>query len=197
MVAVAHVEDAPSGLVRIPGTWAAFVELLEAKGDAPWPKLSYCDGEIEIEMAPGRRHETAKKRIAQLLEVYCEVAGVRLRAWGSTTLKRDEAAGAEPDESYALAGQEERPDLVIEVIVSSGGLEKLRVHAALGVPEVWFWSERDGLTVHVLEGDEYEETASSRLLPELDLALLVSHLLEDEDIIARAAYRNALERNLG
>lgn len=78
--------------------------------------------------------------------------------------------------------------------MTSGGLNKLKVYAALGVPEVWFW--RGGLTMYVLEGNGFVETESSRLLPGVDLKLLVSHLDEPEDIVARRAYRTALKSDL-
>ncbi|MFN9407014.1 MAG: Uma2 family endonuclease, partial [Dolichospermum sp.] len=32
-----------------------------------------------------------------------------------------------------------RPDLVIEVVVSSGGIDKLEAYKRLQIPEVWFW----------------------------------------------------------
>lgn len=80
-------------------------------------ELAYLDGQLEIGIASGRKHETTKKRIAQLLEVYCDVAGIDLQAWGGTTLKQPDVVGAERAESYGLLGQEDRSDLVIEVVV--------------------------------------------------------------------------------
>jgi hypothetical protein len=50
-------------------------------------------------------------------------------------------------------------------------LSKLPLYQGLGIPEVWLWRNAD-LEVHVLDPDGYRRTASSRLLPGLDLALL-------------------------
>jgi hypothetical protein len=43
------------------------------------------------------------------------------------------------------------------------------------VREVWYW-KRGKLTPHVLQGERYREVTSSKVLPGLDLALLVSFL---------------------
>lgn len=49
--------------------------------------------------------------------------------------------GAEPDECYVFGEDPdpERPDLAIEVIWISGGMNKLEIYRALGVAEVWHW----------------------------------------------------------
>lgn len=65
----------------------------------------------------------------------------------------------------------DRPDLVIEVVWTSGGLDKLEIYRRLGVGEVWFW-KRDALSVHVLVDGRYQPRAHSVCLPELDLDLV-------------------------
>ncbi|HEY9872389.1 MAG TPA: hypothetical protein V6D12_03085, partial [Candidatus Obscuribacterales bacterium] len=42
------------------------------------------------------------------------------------------------------------------------------------VPEVWFWQNRKLAIYHLRESGEYEAIASSTLLPNLDLDLLVN-----------------------
>lgn len=47
-------------------------------------------------------------------------------------------ASAEPDESYCFGTSKPIPDLVIEVVLTSGHTQKLKRYRALGIPEVWF-----------------------------------------------------------
>ena len=64
-------------------------------------------------------------------------------------------AGCEADECYIFGPRprdKARPDLAIEVVWTSGGLDKLEVYRRLEVGEVWFW--KDGvIAVHVLDRD--------------------------------------------
>jgi len=67
---------------------------------------------------------------------------VELEGYGSWTV-RSEAAdrGVEADECYLVGIREaepQRPDIAIEVIRTSGGIDKLEVYRGPEVPEVWF-----------------------------------------------------------
>jgi Uma2 family endonuclease len=87
--------------------------------------VNHLDGVLEI-VSPSRRHEAGKTRIGTLLEIYFLEADLEYFPTGSTTF-RDEVqqVGAEPDESYCIGTEKAFPDLVIEVIVTSGGLGRL------------------------------------------------------------------------
>ncbi|HEX5447129.1 MAG TPA: Uma2 family endonuclease [Pirellulales bacterium] len=59
------------------------------------------------------------------------------------------------------------PDLVVETEVSRSVVQRLRIYAALGVPEIWQW-RTSGLTVYSLEeGGKYVEREFSVNLPML------------------------------
>jgi Uma2 family endonuclease len=95
-------------------------------------------------------------------------------------------------------GEEEkpRPDLAIEVVISSGGLNKLELYRGPGVPEVWFW-RRGTLEVHVLRGDHYQTSPRSELLPALDLSLLarfVEHPRQSQAVREYRAILRAMRR---
>jgi Uma2 family endonuclease len=66
---------------------------------------------------------------------------------------------------------EERPDLAIEVMWTSGGLSKLEICRRLAVPEVWVW-RGGGIEVHVLAGENYEKRPASAALPGLAIDLV-------------------------
>lgn len=173
--------------------WADYQRLHEARGESSVPRLAYAGGELEI-MTPSRSHESLKSRIGRLVEVWCLEHGVEFSPYGSWTLQNKEVqVGLEPDECYVFGtGEEpERPDLAIEVVWTSGGVRKLDIYRAIGVPEVWFW-RRGNIYVHALRGDHYEEVAQSAFLPGIDLAQLAEYLDRPTASQAMREYRSAL-----
>lgn len=175
-------------------TWADFQRLLEMKGDNRVPRLAYLEGALEI-MTPSKPHESLKSWIGRLVEVWCLENDVEFSPYGSWTLEeKAEDRGIEPDECYVFGdpGDVPRPDLAIEVVWTSGGLDKLDIYRKLGVREVWFW-QRGRLTAHALRGDRYEETAESEVLPGIELAELVRYLDRPTASKAIREYRAALQ----
>jgi Uma2 family endonuclease len=71
-----------------------------------------------------------------------------------------------------LGANRKHPDLVIEVVVSSGGINKLEAYKRLQIPEVWFWMN-DELLFYSLGNEGYEAVSKSQLLPNLDVDLFV------------------------
>lgn len=87
------------------------------------------------------------------------------------------------------------PDLSIEVVFTSGGIDKLARYQALGVPEVWFW--QDGtLALYHLRPSGYERIERSELpgLAELDIELLKRCLwvAETDTVEAIRLFRRAI-----
>jgi Uma2 family endonuclease len=126
-------------------------------------------------MAPlSPEHEDSKSTIGLLLEAYLREKGIRFYVRGGPTLgSRSVGARGEPDESYNLETKKDVPDIAIEVVITSGGVDKLTKYKRWRVPEVWFW-EKGQLSVYHLREQEYEQIARSEFVPELDLALLVA-----------------------
>ena len=126
---------------------------------------------------PGESHETVKERIGALLELYLLMAGFDFTPTGSMTLESEAATvKREADKSYKLAPGRRLPDLAIEIVFSSGGIDKLEAYKRLKVPEVWFWEDgvlevyhlrREGNTLH------YEKVSNSEEVKGLDLDLLL------------------------
>lgn len=157
-------------------TWREF-KVVEQLLDHPGYRLSYLDGVLEIRKMPGEEHETIKKRIATLVELYLLIARFDFTPTGSMTLESESGAvKREADESYKLAPGRKRPDLAIEVVFTSGGINKLEAYKRLLIPEVWFWD--DGvLEVYHLRSEEdgvyYERISSSEEVQGIDLDLLL------------------------
>jgi Uma2 family endonuclease len=169
-------------------SWWQYETILAARGESPVPRIAYAHETVEL-TSPSHRHEEKKSLLGLLVEAYLFEKGVHFVPWGSTTLKNASVAkGAEPDESYAFAKGREVPDLAIEAVLTSGGLDKLQIYGALGVSEVWFWSEA-GLQGFALEGGAYRPIEVSEVIPGLALATLAHYADQDDVFEAVQAFR--------
>jgi Uma2 family endonuclease len=178
--------------------WNGYQQLLAMRGESAVPRITYLEGLAEL-MSPSRYHELDKKCFARLLETWSEIANVPLEGYGSWTLEDEKAArGAEADECYTVRrvvkSDDDRPDIAIEVIWTSGGINRLEVYRKLGVREVWFY-ERGALRFFALrrEGDDvYREIPRSELLPELPIDVLLQCMQEPDQTSAVRALRASL-----
>jgi Uma2 family endonuclease len=178
--------------------WWTYVALRDALDDRAGLKMTYLHGTLEL-MSPSTLHEDAKKIIARLIEVWAMEHDVDLRGFGGATFRREaKERGLEPDECYKLGKLEEDglPDVAVEVIVTSGLVDKMAVYAGLGVPEVWEWRPSSAtIAVHRLVGDAYERRERSELLPALDVAKLSTFVKPGENQTQLAkAYQAALRQ---
>lgn len=188
-----HVPTADQRVVTFAAPWAHYEVQLALRGEKSVPRIAYLDGALEI-MTPSRSHERIKSTLGRLVETYALERGIEFSAYGSWTLKHaPKEAGGEPDECYIVGTDQNKdvPDLAIEVIWTSGGIDKLEIYRRLAVGEVWFW--QDGrIDVYVLRGDRYEPGTRSALFPDLDLALVCSLLDRPTTSQAVRALRDAL-----
>ena len=157
-------------------TWREF-KAIEQLLDRPGYRLSFLDGILEIQQMPGEPHETVKERIGALLEIYLLIAGFDFIPTGSMTLESESGAvKREADKSYKLAAGRSRPDLAIEVVFSSGGINKLEAYKRLKIGEVWFWEDGVLEIYHLREENNqlrYEKIVSSEAVPGINLELLL------------------------
>jgi Uma2 family endonuclease len=169
-------------------SWEAYVGIGEYLRDQPI-RLTYDRESLEIRTT-SREHERAKTLLARFLETLTEELEVDLTSGGSTTCRREDLErGLEPDECYWIEHEPQMrdkdsydpetdppPDLALEVAISRNVLNRLRIYAALGVPEVWRY---DGEAIQILlpglKG-EYQKSATSRALPQVPVAELARFL---------------------
>jgi len=153
--------------------WAGFEALAALRGERSRPRLAYLDGVVE-QMSPSQDHEDVSWFLDHVIAHYCLLMDIPISGYGSWLLKSPVGmAGLEPDECYVFGldpRSKLRPDLAIEVIFTSGGVDKLEIYRRLAVPEVWFW-EADEIIVFVLHDDGYVRQRRSAWLPDFDLAL--------------------------
>lgn len=166
-----YVPNADGRVVMYGMSWDHYETLLALRGERPSPRMAYLDGAIEL-VSPSKPHEQITRRMEALINAHCLDRDIAFFTSGSLTLRRRlKEAGLEPDASFNFGVDRDVPDLAVEVIWTSGGLEKLEIYCRLGIPEVWFWTAA-GLVVHELVEGSYVVQARSTHLPDLDLHLV-------------------------
>ncbi|MDY6783404.1 MAG: Uma2 family endonuclease [Cyanobacteriota bacterium] len=170
-----RIEKRDRAIVLTGISWSQLETLDAAFSSTAGVKLFYLDGILEI-MTVSPEHEDIKRTIGLLLEAYMREKEIRFYGRGAPTLGGEaQRARKELDESYNIGTKKENPDLVIEVIFTSGGLDKLEFHKRLGVSEVWFW-EDGALSLYCLDGD-YQQVNRSKLLPDLEIGMLARYIV--------------------
>jgi Uma2 family endonuclease len=176
--------------------WEQYDGLCRVRADSAGPRMAYLEGTLEI-MSPARKHEFEKKLIARLLETYGEEAGLSLNGFGSETFReKAKEAGVEPDECYCVGPAKKYPDFAVEVINTSGEIDKLEIYRRLRVTEVWFW-QKGRFWIYRLARGRYHLREQSDVLPGLDLGELTRIVVstdESHQTEAVRAYRRSLRR---
>ncbi|GAB4146257.1 MAG: Uma2 family endonuclease [Cyanobacteria bacterium J069] len=199
-----QIEDPEEQRIISNVSWAQYETLLAERGDSLAYRVNYLDGVLEI-VAPSRRHESGKTCIGTLLEIYFLETDTEYFPTGSTTFRQAERqVGLEPDESYCIGTEKEIPDLAIEVIVTSGGINRLERFRRLGVREVWFWQGdrfsiyhlREQLPEQFTQTFGYELIQHSELLPELNLELFSECVRNPNPLAAAKAFRHGIREQL-
>jgi Uma2 family endonuclease len=176
----------PDRIMNTSGTWEQFQLIRQGFESNSAVRLFYLNGIIEILM-PGQSHEIFSHAIGVLLSLFLAIKGIVFVATGSADQVKEGCAIAQPDESYCIGHRKAIPDLSIEVVFTSGGINKLDTYRALGSTEVWFW--KDGtLELYHLRQQQYDRIQTSELpgLEDLDLALLKRCVLIAETNLGEA-----------
>jgi Uma2 family endonuclease len=140
---------------------------------------------------PSLGHESDAYLLGRMVDMLTEELEISMMGGGTTTHKRQDLdKGAEPDQCYWFGENAQRirgkrtldldidpaPDLVIEVDVTRGSLDRLRIFAALGVLEVW---RSDGETLqflHLQTDGSYQPGPISRSFPGLPVFAVAQFL---------------------
>ncbi len=157
-------------------SWEGYRQILQALPETRGARLIYDRGRLEIVM-PSESHEASSEWIGIFVRVLVGEMGLKLKSLRSTTLNREDLQrGAEPDCAYYIQNQprvagrnvdltrDPPPDLVVEVDITHSDIDKNRLYAAMGVPELWRY---DGQTWRIfrLQGAEYQECDRSPTFP--------------------------------
>ena len=141
-------------------------------------RLTYDRGRLEI-MTISYEHEGMGRFLGRFVVTLTEELNLPIRDGGSTTFrKRKKQKGLEADNCYWIAHEvdvrnikvinlrkDPPPDLAMEVDITRSSMNRMRIYAALNIPEVWRW-HKDGLVFLVLGADgKYETVAVSPTFP--------------------------------
>ncbi|MGK7884320.1 MAG: Uma2 family endonuclease [Crocosphaera sp.] len=174
-------------------SWHEYESLLNIFKDQPLLRLIYLEKNLEI-MTNSPEHEMLKTLIGRLIEIYALEKEIDLYGCGATTYKKEaKLRGLEPNESYCFGSRKEIPDLAIEVVITSGGIDKLKIYQGLNVPEVLFWQEGK-LTLYSLinELEGYQKVKQSQFLPVLNFEILEQYINPEEEPKMVAQYRQLI-----
>lgn len=198
---LAGIDDPEERFTTSSVSWQIYEALLAKLENNSHYRITYLDGVLEI-VSPSARHEKLKKRLATLIEFYLIKKRIQHTPMGSTTIRNKlKKAGAEPDECYCIGEEKNIPDLAIEVIITSGSIDKLETYRRLGVAEVWLWEINRVKLYHLREETPsvflsthgYEQSTVSELLPELDLSLLEQCALISDQIQAIDEFEQGID----
>ncbi|HLO84428.1 MAG TPA: Uma2 family endonuclease [Nostocaceae cyanobacterium] len=168
-------------------SWQDFEKLLLDLGEKRKTRIAYYRGTLEI-MSPLAIHERPHRIIAYIIITILEAQGRNWEDFGSTTFKRPDIAGVEPDTCFYIQNANQvkgctqmdlniypPPDLAIESDVTSK--TTLDAYIALGVPEVWIYSNNQ-LNIYILQTSSYIESAFSPTFPNLPIRELIPRMVQ-------------------
>jgi Uma2 family endonuclease len=182
-------------------SWQTFKTMLVEMGSERANRISYHQGNIEI-MTPQKPHENANRLIEVFVGVLCEELGLEVDRVGSLTLTRDDLEyGAEPDSGYYIQNEllvrgkenidlafDPPPDLVLEVEYSRPKIDKLKLYAAMGIPEFWRYNGTK-LRIYILTNGQYSETQISPTFAPIQITEVPRFIQESKKIGQMAATR--------
>ena len=136
--------------------------------------------------------------------------GLKLKSLRSTTLDRQDLdRGAEPDNAYYIQHQQQvagrpinlaqdpPPDLVVEVDITHTDIDKNRLYAAMGVPELWRYNGREW-RIFQLQNGEYQECDRSPTFAWVEKEYLYQFLsqAQQDEIAAERSWRQFVQAQL-
>jgi Uma2 family endonuclease len=148
-------------------TWKTYQALLNDLGEQRSSRLAYDQGVLEIVM-PSSLHELVNRLLEAIVRALTAELNLQLRGYGSTTLDREDLArGVEPDSCFYIQNVDRilgkkldiktdpPPDLAIEVDITNSSRRRLGIYLQLQIPEVWRYTEQQGLMIYQLQAGDY------------------------------------------
>jgi Uma2 family endonuclease len=202
-----YADDPEERFISSGVSWESYELLLVKLEENSHYRVTYLDGILEI-VSPSIRHEKIKTNLGMLLERFFYSQRIRFVPMGSSTFRnKAKKAGVEPDECYCIGDEKNVPDLAIEVVVTSGNINKLEIYRRLGVAEVWFWERNQFKLYHLRDNSQteiatvypdsygYEQIPKSELLPTLDISLLEQCISISDSIQAIDEFEQGLNNS--
>ena len=195
---LSNARQQPQHIVMRGITWETYQRLLKDLVDHRSSRLAYDQGVLEIIM-PSGVHEFINRILEAMIRTLVEELGLCLRGYGSTTLDREDLEkGAEPDSCFYIQNvnrilsktlnlaTDPPPDLAIEVDITSSSRRRFGIYLQLQIPEVWRYTQRQGITIYQFVEGDYQECEFSPTFSMVSGAVLMQfiQLAEEEDDIS-------------
>ena len=186
----------PHSIVWKDVSWDFYRAMLREFDERP-SRINYDRGTLEI-MTLSLEHESYKTVIGLMMGLLALHLKMRVKHGGSTTLKRlTKKKGLEADQCYWIANEpavrtkkrinlrvDPPPDLVIEIDVMHSVVNREKIYAALGVPEMWVLNRDVKLAAFSLQQGAWKPIESSLAFPFLrvaDLGPFITRIGVDDD----------------
>jgi Uma2 family endonuclease len=196
----------PGSVLRMPGTWQDYCALRDSRGDGSIPRIKFRNGEILL-MSPLPRHGREANILADVVKALLDNETRNYEAFTPITMDIPESGGIEPDycfyiDNWQAAVGKDRidwqvdppPDVVVEIDVTT--YTAAEDYAPYGVPEVWLF-KKSGLKIYHLRGETYQQQATSRYFPSVDLPVLIAQVLQVAAEQGTGSALRALRQQLG
>ncbi|QMS91685.1 Uma2 family endonuclease [Nostoc edaphicum CCNP1411] len=205
---VSQMRITPGSTVNIQDiSWEEFESILQELGEKRSLRVAYSKSTLEI-MVPLPEHEKSKDLISDIVKILLKIAGKSYEPFGSTTFKRENIAGVEPDACFYIQNYQRMigrrklepndppPDLAIETDVTSK--TTLDAYVAIAVPELWIYDSKK-LRIYLLRDGHYIESDNSPNFPNIPLTQIIVATVERAwqvgTVQALKEFEGALERS--
>jgi Uma2 family endonuclease len=197
----------PTGATPSPATivlrgvsWPTYQTLMAEVGDDRAWRMAYDCGALELRM-PLEEHEEPKGLLESFIEAMADELDIEVRKLGSLTLEREDLARAvEPDSCFYIQNEaivrgrkitlpeDPPPDLVIEADYTHSSVNKQAIYAALGVPELWRYTQKT-LLIYRRVGAGFELCDNSLAFPILPIEDIGPLIEQSRTVGQRSAVR--------
>ena len=184
---VSQIKLDPGGVITITNvTWQEFEKILQELGEHRASRVAYSNENLQISLSLPE-HEISKDLISDIIKTLLKATGKKYEPFGSTTFKRQGAAGVEPDACFyiqnyqrmigrrRLQADDPPPDLAIETDVTSK--TTLDAYEIIGVPELWVYNN-GSFAIYLLADGKYVESDTSPTFPEIAIAQIIPTIVE-------------------
>jgi Uma2 family endonuclease len=174
---------------------------------------TYDRGRLEIMSPIHYEHDNPAYLLGRFIDVLTDELNLPARAGRCVTLRhRKKQRGLEPDNCYWIANADRMrgktgridfrtdppPDLAVEIEVSRTALKRLKVYAALNVPEIWRF-RKGVVTFNILRDGKYCAQPKSLAFPHLlaaDLIPFVAQFGDADDTMLVRRFREWVKQQL-
>jgi Uma2 family endonuclease len=193
----------PNSIVWRDVSWNFYRAMLREFDERP-SRINYDRGTLEV-MTLSIEHERLRMLLGEMVGLVALTFRLRVARGGSSTLKRlTKKKGLEADQCYWVANEpavrtkkrinlrsDPPPDLVIEIDVMRSVVNREKIYAAIGVPEMWLVSRDGKLAAFALDGGAWKPTERSLSFPFLrvaDVNPFVARIGVDDDTTVLADF---------